>query len=315
MLGQTRPADEVIVVDDGSKDNTQEVLKKFGDRINNVTQMNRGLGAARNEGLKRTTGRLVAFQDDDDEWYPWKLDLQLKIMNALPDIAMLCTDVDGEGEKGKSPRLVTKEFFNRFEKQFGLKKSDIFPHSVRLLDLGISNSDIDPHTKVYYGNIFEHMWVKLFILNSTVLWRRDRMIPFPLDVSVGTDTLHYVERSKDCVFGFLDVATITYSIYGSDQHISNKLIDHYGGIVRGLRVHYGWGQSLRPHLRSPYRKQLAYYFHRIAREHLFGLNRKRALQHAAWSIRAKWNQFPAYLIFLLIMIPKPFWKRALRFWE
>jgi len=315
VLRQTRPADEILVVDDGSQDNTQEVLKTFSDRINIVKQTNRGYGAARNEGLKRATGSYIAFQDDDDEWYPWKLEVQLKIMNAMPEVAMLCTDVDGQGEKGKAPRLVTKEFFNRFEKQFGLTKSDIFPNSIKLVDLGITHSAIDPLTKLYYGLIFEHMWVKLFILNSTVLWRKEKVIPFPPEVSVGTDTLHYVERSKVCVFAFLDVPTITYSIYDSDQHISNKLIDHFGGIVRALHIHYGWGNSLSPHLRSSYRKQLSYYFHRIARENLLGFNREIALENATCSIRAKWNQIPAYLILLLLLTPKTLWKQILKFWE
>ena len=315
VLGQTRPPDEVIVVDDGSQDNTAEVLKTFGDRIISVRQTNAGFGAARNEGLKRATGSYIAFQDDDDEWYPWKLELQLQIMNALPQIDMLCTDVDGQGEKGNSPRLINREFFYRFEKKFGLTKSDIFPNSIKLVDLGITHSAIDSQTTLYYGHIFEHMWVKLFILNSTVLWRREKVIPFPLEISVGTDTLHYVERSKVCQFAYLDVPTVTYSIYESDHHISNNLIDHYGGIVRALRIHYGWGASLSPHLRSPYRKQLAYFYHRIAREHLLGFNRAIACDNATCSIRAKWNQISAYLIMLLLLTPKALWKPVLKFWK
>ncbi len=67
-LAQTHPAHEVIVVDDGSTDDTAEVARGFGDRVHYHHQENRGLARARNAGIARARGDLVAFLDSDDTW-------------------------------------------------------------------------------------------------------------------------------------------------------------------------------------------------------------------------------------------------------
>ena len=63
---------EVIVVDDGSADDTPQVLRSFGARIRAVRQENRGLPAARNAGIAIASGELLAFLDADDTWDPAK---------------------------------------------------------------------------------------------------------------------------------------------------------------------------------------------------------------------------------------------------
>jgi glycosyltransferase involved in cell wall biosynthesis len=64
---------EVIVVDDGSTDETVNVLQKYGDRISIFQQKNRGPGAARNLGISHAQGDYVVFLDSDDLWFPWTL--------------------------------------------------------------------------------------------------------------------------------------------------------------------------------------------------------------------------------------------------
>jgi len=64
---------EVIVVDDGSTDDTQVVLATFGDKIRVLKHENSGLGASRNYGLREARGEYVALLDDDDIWFPWTL--------------------------------------------------------------------------------------------------------------------------------------------------------------------------------------------------------------------------------------------------
>jgi len=70
VLGQTYGNLEVIVVDDGSKDNTQEVLRGYGARIKNIRQENAGQMVARNRGIAEATGEIVTFLDSDDIWLP-----------------------------------------------------------------------------------------------------------------------------------------------------------------------------------------------------------------------------------------------------
>jgi glycosyltransferase involved in cell wall biosynthesis len=81
VLCQSYEDFEVIVVDDGSKDRTKELVKSLSDpRIKYIRlEENRGAGTARNIGIKRTRGKFIAFQDSDDEWLPEKLEKQMVI--------------------------------------------------------------------------------------------------------------------------------------------------------------------------------------------------------------------------------------------
>jgi glycosyltransferase involved in cell wall biosynthesis len=80
ILRQTLPPHEVIVVDDGSTDNSIEVIKSFGKRVRLIQQANRGPGAARNAGLEAVTGEYIQFQDSDDLFSLNKLEAQTKLL-------------------------------------------------------------------------------------------------------------------------------------------------------------------------------------------------------------------------------------------
>ncbi|MDR5708499.1 MAG: glycosyltransferase family 2 protein, partial [Armatimonadota bacterium] len=79
VFAQTRPPDEVIVVDDGSLDRTPEIAASYGDRVRLVRQPNRGEAAARNTGVRVAQGELIAFLDADDAWLPGYLTSQLRV--------------------------------------------------------------------------------------------------------------------------------------------------------------------------------------------------------------------------------------------
>ncbi len=81
-LAQTYPPSEVIVVDDGSKDDTAAALEVFGGRVQYIRQQNGGPAAARNTGIRRSSGRFVAFLDSDDLWKPDKLRLQMGVFEG-----------------------------------------------------------------------------------------------------------------------------------------------------------------------------------------------------------------------------------------
>lgn len=77
VLNQTYKDIEIIVVDDGSKDDTKEVLKKYKKKIKYVYKENGGVSSARNLGVKEASGDWIAFLDSDDEWTPDKLSVQM----------------------------------------------------------------------------------------------------------------------------------------------------------------------------------------------------------------------------------------------
>lgn len=69
-LAQTMKPDEIIIVDDGSTDDTQAVIRRYGDRVRSICQPNGGISKARNAGIRMAGGSLIAFLDADDVWSP-----------------------------------------------------------------------------------------------------------------------------------------------------------------------------------------------------------------------------------------------------
>jgi len=103
VLAQTFTDYEIIVVDDGSTDNTGEFLKKhYGNRIQYIAQpANRGLATARNRGIEESRGTYIAILDDDDLWFPEKLALQVALLEKDSEISLgYCgtMKVNGRGE-------------------------------------------------------------------------------------------------------------------------------------------------------------------------------------------------------------------------
>ena len=92
VFAQDYLAKQVIVVNDGSKDHTLEVLKQFADRITLIDQSNAGPAAARNAGLTAATGDYIAFVDADDIWLKRKLTAQVACLTANPEVVAVFTD-------------------------------------------------------------------------------------------------------------------------------------------------------------------------------------------------------------------------------
>ncbi|MDO9547944.1 MAG: glycosyltransferase [Candidatus Marinimicrobia bacterium] len=120
---------ELIVVDNGSTDNTPEILASFGNKIKCLKEEKRGTSASRNKGLRAAQGEFIAFLDDDDFYLPGKISISVKKMLEDRSVSLVYTDyirVDSEGHQTKTIRnnhSQSEKFLWAFLKGFGILPS------------------------------------------------------------------------------------------------------------------------------------------------------------------------------------------------
>lgn len=106
VLAQTHEDFEILIVDDGSTDNTREIVSRHieacGDKIRYFHKENGGCASARNAGLKTATGDFIAFLDSDDLFQPRKLEIQLALLRERPDCQFVYSDSIEFEEHGKT---------------------------------------------------------------------------------------------------------------------------------------------------------------------------------------------------------------------
>lgn len=110
ILGQSFQDFEVLVIDDGSTDNTVEVLRTYREKVTYIYQENQWVSAARNTGIEASRGEYLAFLDSDDLFLPDKLEIQVKLLDERPEIGLVASGhefIDEEGQLLQIPNFQT----------------------------------------------------------------------------------------------------------------------------------------------------------------------------------------------------------------
>ena len=117
VLNQSYPNWELIIIDDGSMDNSLDVIKRYKDkRIHLFTQKNKGVSSTLNRGIRNSSGKYICFLDADDKYHPDKLDAQVEYMNSGFDIVTTQVQVIDDKDE-ESPIEHFKMTWNLYDKK------------------------------------------------------------------------------------------------------------------------------------------------------------------------------------------------------
>ena len=218
VLSQTYASVEVIVVDDGSSDDTRAVAMSYGPRVRYVWQQNGGVSAARNTGFSAARGEFIALLDSDDEFLPWKVAAQVAVMRADPEVGLVWTDMSASDEHGVVRRDRYLRDFYALAGPYAI--DDIFAARSTLAELSPDARAEAAAYMVSRGDIFSRMILGNCIHTSTVMLRRER-----LRLVGGYDESYRVGECYEFHFriaaygpvAFIDAPGIRYRIGAADQ--------------------------------------------------------------------------------------------------
>lgn len=243
VLAQTWPAKEIVVVDDGSSDNTREVLSGQGPQVKYVYQDNQGVSAARNTGIRAASGDLIALLDSDDEWEPWKLELQIAAFREFPDLLIVGTDcyaIEPGGHINRNFMRQTLRAHDTFSKmKAGFRNAELGANST---SAAITVGDFS--SVMFLGNLF---------ITSSIVARRDALVQAGLfDLSLldaGDDYDLFWRVCEAGTAGLIDAAAVRFQRSRSDHlHLSSQMpISNLRSLERYLLAHPA-GPELSPGL-------------------------------------------------------------------
>jgi glycosyltransferase involved in cell wall biosynthesis len=196
---------EVIVVDDGSTDGTQDVLTPYRDRLRYHHQDNQGLAVARNVGLSLAAGDYVTYLDADDIWEPDNLRVKHEVLMRFPDLGGVFSEFSIFDAMGERHSHGTKHLFPFFART-GRDYADIFEEH-HMLPLG-------PHSvPVHVGNIFDSLFWGNFILPTSMVFSRARakqVGEFRPHMRTQQDYEYWLRFSRLFRFAFVDHVLVRY---------------------------------------------------------------------------------------------------------
>ncbi|MEZ0123223.1 MAG: glycosyltransferase family 2 protein [Candidatus Reddybacter sp.] len=175
ILGQTHPVAEIIVVDDGSSDNTAtliEALKQKSERLIYIKQDNQGPSSARNRGIDAASGDWIAFLDADDLWTPDKIALQIAALQSEPQLKLIAADMsemDRRGETIVASVLTQHQLLEHFQTLAGkavpramaaLLTKNFIPTGTVLVERACLTAAGGFNTHIRFGEDLE-LWAKI----------------------------------------------------------------------------------------------------------------------------------------------------------
>ena len=205
-LRQTHPKVEIVVVNDGSKDGTGDILRSYGGRIKLIEQKNGGLANARNTGVREAGGDFIAWMDADDLVHPEKVATQVAAFRANPSLVLVSSDFsafrsEAEGDYEASHIRSYYEAYRRLGGQ-----EAIYPTRTPIDHTAVANAVLSGQVanELLYGN---------FVHPPTVMTTRASMLragTFDESLRYSSDYDLILRLARLGPFGFIDTPLLRY---------------------------------------------------------------------------------------------------------
>jgi len=196
-LAQTYSPIEVIVVDDGSTDDTEAEIRRFGRQVVYVKQANGGVASARNKGLAEARGEFIALLDSDDVWHPWKIELQVATLERQPDLGLVWTDMDAVDDEGRVlHRRYLKTYYRAYQ-HFAM--DELFFWSLPGDEICKPSVDSLVGARLWIGDLSSAISMGNLVLLSTAVLRRslfNRVGGFDPTLGYGAEDYDYCIRGE-----------------------------------------------------------------------------------------------------------------------
>lgn len=218
-LNQTYLDVEVVVVDDGSTDDTRAVVEAFGPRVRYFYQQNCGVSAARNLGMRNASGEFLAFLDSDDVSAPWRLESEVAALLRHPEAGVVWTDMTAVDRSGK---VISDRYLRVMYKAHSrVNIEEKMRHVGTLGDLCAAAPREFAVAPVRMGDLFSEILLGNLLHTPTVLVRRtwvEQAGGFdPSFVRTGEDYEYYVRLCSVGPVIFIDAPSTYYCVGASDQ--------------------------------------------------------------------------------------------------